>query len=234
MSAIFPKWMNLFPTVSALGGLFGACAIIGGFWYYATPKFWSVGYMPTQPGGGFSHQLHVGKLGMDCRYCHTHVEHSAEANIPTVSTCIGCHAEDRLQLFQTSDAHKAKTQFVRDAYANDESIAWRRVHKVPDYVRNFPHQAHINAGVSCFSCHGRIDQMPVVYQAEPLSMSWCLDCHRAPEQHMVPREQVTNLHWVETHLAARRMGTAGAVVTGKQLVDSLKNAPPENCGACHY
>ncbi|MDX2131676.1 MAG: cytochrome c3 family protein [Planctomycetota bacterium] len=231
---MFPKWMNLFPTVSAVAGLLGTCTIIGGFWYYATPKFFRVGYMPTQPGGGFSHQLHAGKLGMDCRYCHTKVEESAEANIPNVATCVGCHAEDRLTLFQTSDTHKALTQFVRDAYAADQPIAWARVHKLPDYVRNFPHQVHLQAGVSCFSCHGRIDQMPIVYHAEPLSMGWCLECHREPEASLVPREQVTNLNWVEEHLAQRQSGAAGAVTTGKQLLDSLRNAPPENCGACHY
>jgi len=234
VSVIFPKWMNLFPTVSALGALGGAAAVIGGFWYYATPKFWNVGYMPRQPGGGFNHQLHVGKLGMDCRYCHTKVEQSYEANIPNVATCNGCHAEDRLELFTTSATHKERTEFIRTAYATDTSPQWRRVHKVPDYVHNFPHQVHVAAGVSCFSCHGRIDQMPVVYQAESLSMNWCLDCHRNPEDRLVPKDKVTNLNWVEAHLAERASGVQSATLTGKQLVDSLKEAPPENCGACHY
>ncbi|CAG0998398.1 Menaquinone reductase, multiheme cytochrome c subunit [Phycisphaerales bacterium] len=235
MSAIFPKWMNLFPTVSAIGGLLGLTGVVGGFWYYATPKFWNVGYMPVQPGpAGFNHQIHAGKLGMDCRYCHTKVEKSYEANIPNVATCNGCHAEDRITLYTTSEVHKERTNFIREAYAADASIPWRRVHKVPDYVHNFPHQAHLAAGVSCFSCHGRIDTMPVVYQSQPLSMSWCLDCHRNPEQNLVPKDQVTNLNWVEAQLAERANGAASAVAAGKTLVDALKNSPPQNCGACHY
>src|SRR5690606_5020836 len=137
---IFGRWMNTLPTAGAVLGLGGFCAIVGGFWYWATPKFWEVGYMPTQPGGGFNHQLHAGKLGMDCRYCHSKVEESPEANIPPVSVCYGCHAENNVQL--PAEQH-AKSQFVRDAYAANESIAWRRVHKLPDYVRNFPHNVHV-------------------------------------------------------------------------------------------
>lgn len=235
MSAIFPKWMNLFPTVAALGGLLGVTGVVGAFWYYATPKYWNVGYMPTQPGGGFSHQIHAGKLGMDCRYCHTKVEQSYEANIPDVATCNGCHAEGRLaDLLATSATHKERTEFIRVAYERDESIPWRRVHKVPDYVHNFPHHVHVAAGVSCFSCHGRIDQMPVVYQVESLSMSWCLDCHRNPGNALVPRDMVTRLDIVEGQLNERATGLPGAVTTGKQLLDALRDAPPQNCGACHY
>jgi hypothetical protein len=207
---------------------------VGGFWYYATPKFYRVGYQPKQPGSGFNHQVHAGKLGIDCRYCHTKIEQSAEANIPNVETCYGCHQEGSLRLFTESELHKTKTQFIRDAWVKDASIEWRRVHSVPDYVRNFPHSVHVKAGVSCFSCHGRIDAMPVVHQAQPLSMSWCLDCHRDPEPSLVSRQSVTNLEWVQAHLAQRAAGDAGAVSAGRQLVDGLKTAPPENCGACHY
>lgn len=234
MSVLFPRWTNAFPTVFAVLTLGGLTSVVAGFWYYATPKFWSVGYQPTQPGGGFNHQIHAGKLGMDCRYCHSHVEKGAEANIPSVTTCYGCHAEGRLELYTTSETHKQKTQFIREAYAKNEPIAWRRVHKVPDYVRNFPHDVHLKAGVSCYSCHGRIDAMPVVFQAQPLSMSWCLDCHRAPEQHLVPHDKVTNLAWVEQKLTARATGAAAAKAEADALLKSLKFAPPQNCGACHY
>lgn len=235
MSRIFPKWMNLLPTIAAVGGLVGATSVVGGFWYYATPKFFKVGYMPKQPGGGFNHQLHVGKLGMDCRYCHTKVEVSPEANIPNVATCYGCHADARLTKLAIDPQHKEKTEFVRVAHAADEPIEWRRIHKVPDYVRNFPHNVHIAAGVSCYSCHGQIAGMPVVYQAEPLSMSWCLDCHRNPEAHTVPVNQVTNLQWVEQHLKERQAAAGGSnQPDAKTLLKSLHERPPENCGACHY
>jgi hypothetical protein len=237
---IFGKWMNVLPTLGALAGAGALVSVVGGMWYYATPKFFKVGYMPTQPGSGFNHQLHAGKLGMDCRYCHTNVEESPEANIPPVSTCFGCHAENHVS---TAFAKDENVAFVREAFNADEPIAWRRVHKVPDYVRNFPHHAHVNAGISCYSCHGNIMGMPVVFQHEPLSMGWCLECHvdKKPEQYLVPKDKITNLDWVQTHLkdvnAAIAKGQAATSVEGfdaQKVYESLKLAPPANCGACHY
>jgi len=230
VSALFPKWMNALPTLGAGAAFFGLIGVVWGTWYWATPDYTRVGYMPTQPGTGFNHQLHAGQLGIDCRYCHTKVEKSPEANIPNVATCMGCHAEERLRNW---DIHRVG--FVREAYAEDRSIEWRRIHKLPDYVRNFPHDAHVKAGVSCFSCHGQIMGMPVVYQAEGLHMGWCLDCHRNPEKHMVPPEKVTDLVWVETEWLARPVtGRNYNGVTPQQLVDSLRRSPPQTCGACHH
>jgi hypothetical protein len=236
VSSIFPKWLNILPTVAAVGGLLAATSVIGGFWYYATPKFFKVGYMPKQPGGGFNHQLHAGQLGMDCRYCHTKVEVSPEANIPNVSTCIGCHADGRLTKLAINPDHKAKTEFMRTAYASDAPIEWRRVHKVPDYVRNFPHHVHVNAGVSCYSCHGQIAGMPIVYQAQSLSMSWCLDCHREPSQYLVPKEKVTQLQWVEAEMKRRTKDNDDnkQSAEAQRLLKDLHSQPPQNCGACHY
>lgn len=238
MSAIFPKWFNKLPTMIALGAVCGGSAAIGGVWYYFTPKFYDVGYEPTQPGGGFSHQIHAGKLGMDCRYCHTKIESSDEANIPNVATCIGCHGDGKLAKLNDPNpinTHKSRTEFIREAYAKDASIAWRRVHKLPDYVRNFPHAAHLKVGVSCYSCHGRIDQMPVVHQKEPLSMGWCLDCHRQPETALVDPKLVTNLHEVESQLSARAKGETSSRPDGFNLTGVLRTLePPQGCGACHY
>jgi hypothetical protein len=237
VAGLFPKWFNAFPTVSAIAAVGGLTTVVAGFTYFATPKFWRVGYMPKQPGGGFNHQIHAGKLGMDCRYCHTKIEESAEANIPNVATCYGCHAENRLALFAAVEgvAHREKTEFIRTAYAQDKSIEWRRVHKVPDYVRNFPHHVHVNAGVSCYSCHGQITTMETVYQAEPQSMGWCLDCHRGvktePEKYLVPKDKVTQLQWVQTEWLA---DSEKHRAEGRKLLETLKEAPPENCGACHY
>ncbi len=239
MSVIFPKWMNTLPPLAAVGAVGGLAVTIGVFWYYVTPKFWRVGYMPTQPGGGFNHQLHAGKLGMDCRYCHSKIEVGNEANIPPVHVCYGCHAENRLALFSSSAAHKDKTEFVRTAYTKDEPIEWRRIHKLPDYVHNFPHGIHLAAGVSCYSCHGQIMSMPVVYHAQPLSMSFCLDCHRAvrdkahPEEaakFLVPKDMVTKLIAVEARLSAPQDHAAEAA----KLLENIMITPPENCGACHY
>ncbi len=229
MAVLFPKWMNVLPTLGAFAALGGAGVVVAGGWYWATPDFFEVGYMPEQPGSGFNHQIHAGKLGLDCRYCHTKIEISPEANIPNVATCIGCHAEGRVDPTK-SLASDEKVQFIRDAYEADESIAWRRVHKLPDYVRNFPHDAHLNAGVSCYSCHGQIMGMPIVYQSQGLGMGWCLDCHRAPESHLVPKDRVTDLIWVQEKFSDK----VQQQIDGKGLFDSLELNPPENCGACHY
>lgn len=237
MSVLFPKWMNFLPTLGAFGGLGGLAFVSFGGWYWLTPDFFEVGYMPRQPDSGFNHQLHAGKLGIDCRYCHTHVERSPEANIPNVATCIGCHMNGRLSA-EVEDRIGEKVKFIRAAYEEDKSIEWRRVHKLPDYVRNFPHNVHVKAGVSCFSCHGQIAGMPIVYQHEGLGMGWCLKCHRdikgenaSPEKHLVPHEMVTKLVWVEREWFSK---PADHAEQARRIADSIKTEPPENCGACHY
>lgn len=232
MKPIFPKWMNSLPTIAFAVVNGGVIMVIAGFWYYATPKYWEVGYMPTQPGTGFNHQIHAGKLGMDCRYCHSNVEESYHANIPAVSTCMGCHSEGKLG--PAASATEEKVAFIRAAYEADAPIEWRKVHVLPDYA-HFPHHVHVNAGVSCYSCHGQIAGMPVVSQAEPLSMGWCLECHRDPVENLVPREKVTDLYWVENEWFDKP--TAERVhegLTAETLLGSLMRAPPEHCAACHY
>lgn len=235
MSVLFGKWMNTLPTVAAVGLVGGLTVAVGGFWYYATPSFWQVGYMPTQPGFGFNHQLHAGKLGMDCRYCHTNVESSPEANVPAVATCFGCHAQNNVRFDIVPDE---RVEFIRTAWEHDQPIEWRRVHKLADFVRNFPHDAHVRAGVSCFSCHGQIAAMPVVHQVQPLSMGWCLDCHRNsagnPDMYIVPPERVTDLFWVEQHQQEVAAGTASPDFSAQAIFDSLRLNPPQNCGACHH
>lgn len=269
MSTIFPSSANKWPVMMLGGGGAAAVVAIGLVWYYFTPKFWRAGYMPAQPAmtvayedelrawatqnsktpqipgqdyPGFSHQVHAGKLAMDCRYCHSHVEESAEANIPTVSTCIGCHAENHVNPMYAKDE---RVKFIRDAYAKDEPLPWRRVHKVPDYVRNFPHHAHINAGVSCLSCHGNIMEQPVVRQVEPLSMGWCLDCHRNAAPNLVPKDKVTDLYWVRDQLQTKDGESTGNPKSsespgGEALLADLQKKHgdlhilPANCGACHY
>lgn len=238
MSMLFPKWLNFLPTAGAVAGVGGLVAVSAGGWYWLTPDFYEVGYMPIQPGAGFNHQLHAGTLGIDCRYCHTHVEESPEANIPNVATCYGCHKEGRLNA-DTEARIGQKVAFVREAYAKDESIAWRRVHKLPDYVRNFPHHIHVAAGVSCISCHGSIISMPIVFQREGLGMGWCFDCHRDikghganPEKHLVDPERVTRLKWIEESgwFENPRDNREAA----RRIADRIQNRPPDNCGACHY
>jgi hypothetical protein len=134
----------------------------------------------------FSHQHHVGGMGIDCRYCHTTVEVSPFAGIPPTKTCMNCHA----QIW--SDAPMLEP--VRASFATGQPLQWTRVHDLPGFAY-FDHSIHVNKGVGCASCHGQVDQMPLMHQAQSLQMEWCLDCHRAPEKHLRPREQVFNMQY---------------------------------------
>ena len=241
MKQLFPTWANLIPTAAALGGFGALAAVAAGITYWATPKFWEVGYQPQQPVA-YNHQLHAGELGIDCRYCHTDVERSEHSNVPSTATCMNCHTvadqfsgylKQATALGEGSSAHwqNAELEKLRSFHAAGEAPPWRRVHKLPDYV-HFNHAAHIAGGVSCYSCHGRIDQMAVVHQAESLSMSWCLKCHRAPEHNLIDTSEtpVTHLWDVEALLGDKDY----AAVVGENLKKRLKETPPEHCGACHY
>jgi hypothetical protein len=135
----------------------------------------------------FSHAHHVGALGIDCRYCHTSVEESSFANIPPTKTCINCHS----QIWNTSPTLEP----VRASYRTGDSIEWTRVHDLPDFVY-FNHSIHVKKGVGCESCHGRVDQMPLMWKANSLEMSWCLDCHRNTERVLRPLDQITTMGYV--------------------------------------
>ena len=210
----FPKWTWVLRpgiAVAAVGGLVYASVVIYlGF----SPTATDVGYSPEQPVP-YSHALHVGQLGMDCRYCHTGVEVAAAAAIPPTQTCMNCHSNVR--------ANSEKLIPVRESYATGMPVPWIRVHDLPDYAY-FDHSAHVRRGVGCVSCHGRIDTMEVVFQAEPLSMGWCLECHRNPENHLRPVEFVTQLDWVpeEDQLAL-----------GTRLRETNNINPPTDCNTCH-
>jgi hypothetical protein len=200
------------PLILALGGG-GMFGLVGFVWYYFSPQFTDVGYAPRQPVA-YSHKQHAGNLGMDCRYCHTNVERSPYANIPASQTCMNCHASIR--------ADSPNLQVVRDSWANNKPVPWVRVYKVPDFV-HFPHDVHVNRGVGCVSCHGRVDQMVTVRQATPLSMAWCLECHRQPEKHIRPLDRITQMDYVPTDKNE-----------GQRLVKEMNIKPPEHCSACHY
>ena len=241
MSHLFPKWMNHLPTAGALAAVGGLTFVSVAGWYYLTPDFWRVGYQPKQTVA-FSHQIHAGQLGMDCRYCHTHVEESYHANVPATSTCMNCHTvvnqtTGYLKKAVSADGASPSAHWVskdlalvRESYDGGRPIEWRRIHKAPDYV-HFPHSAHLKAGISCYSCHSRIDEMPVVYHAKGLGMGWCLDCHRQPEKHLIDTSQirVTDLRVVEQQLKSPTQ-----IESGKALKEKAGLLPPQHCGACHY
>ena len=183
------------------------------FWYYGSPKYTDVGYQPDQPID-YSHKFHVGTLGLDCRYCHNFVETSHEANIPPTTTCMNCHKNIRKE---SSDL-----TLLKNSYNNDTPIEWIKVHMLPDYAY-FDHSVHLNSGIGCVSCHGRVDQMEKVKQVEPLSMSWCLDCHRSPDNNLRPISEITNMEW-ESSQDSNWL---------KEFKNKHKISPPQDCSACH-
>jgi hypothetical protein len=214
MANLFPRWSNWLPLKIALCLMVVGAAATLGVTYYFTPKYTRVGYQPVQPVA-FPHDLHVTQLGMDCRYCHSFVEVAAHSNVPNTQTCMNCHSQVQKD--------NPKLQAVRDSWATGKPIEWVQIHKTPDYVY-FNHSVHVNRGVSCVSCHGHINHMEVVYHDQPHSMSWCLDCHRAPENALRPREQVFNLDW-EPQEKQSDLGT--------RLKHDWNVDPPENCAGCH-
>ena len=154
-------------------------ALVAGAWYYLTPKYSRVGYQPIQPVS-FSHATHAGQLGIDCRYCHNAVEKSWYSNIPGSSTCMNCHNQ-----VLKDDPRLA---LIRESAQSGKPIPWVQIHRVPDYVY-FNHSVHVDRGISCVECHGPVNKMEEVYHNKPLSMTFCLDCHRNPAAKIRPAHQ---------------------------------------------
>ena len=166
MANIFPKWSNSVPKqlLIALGLI--TIAVTVGTTYYATPKYLRVGYQPIQPVA-FDHSLHIGQLGMDCRYCHTYVDRSEHSNVPDAATCMNCHN----QIKRDSPALAP----IRESWSTGKPVPWVRIHKTPDYVF-FNHAVHVNRGISCIECHGQVNEMETVHHAKSHSMKFCLEC----------------------------------------------------------
>lgn len=224
---LFPRWINkLLPAIGLL--LIGGAGYAGTFLLGATDDVTlNPGFTPEQPVP-FSHVIHAGKLKMDCRYCHTGVEKGAQATIPSTSTCINCHSPlDASGAPKLSAVHPAseKLKAVHQSWESGKSIPWVKIHRLPDYVF-FNHAAHVNRGVSCVVCHGRIDTMERVGQAKELSMAWCVDCHNHPEANLRPVEFVTKLDW-------KHAESVDPVEFGKKLRDEYDINPKSNCAVCH-
>ncbi len=214
----FPRWSNLLLPAIGVLAVTAPIYLITLVGYGASPATINVGYRPEQPVE-FSHAIHVGELGMDCRYCHTTVEQAAFAAIPPTATCMSCHTNIHPK--------SIKLLKVRESYQTGQPIEWVKVHDLPDYAY-FDHAAHVNKGVSCLECHGRIDRMEVVHQAEELSMGWCLDCHRDPTPSIRPRGQVTNMEWDPA------MATDEEQAEIERIHKSLKSTRQlTDCSTCH-
>ena len=215
MSDIFPKWTNWLPLKIAVGAALVGTAVTAGSWYYLTPKYSNVGYQPVQPVA-FSHAIHAGQLGVDCRYCHSAVDKSWYSNIPTAGLCMNCHN----QVLKDDP----KLALVRESAATGKPIPWVQIHKVPDYVY-FNHSVHVGRGISCVECHGRIDKMDEVHQVQPLSMTFCLDCHRHPENHLRPPDKITDLGWSVDEKTQKQ--------NGEKFKHDWNVQSSQNCSACH-
>ena len=212
MALIFPKWTNEIPRVAPPVLTVLTCVSIFVVWYWFSPKHTDVGYAPPQPIP-YSHELHAGQgmvklsdgtmgsaLGLDCRYCHANVDKSAHAGVPPSQVCMNCHKQVKLGSLKLAPLYKSWGDGKPE---NDGGgIPWKRIHKLPDYAY-FNHAAHVGlkkegAAIGCATCHGRVDQMEVVRQVQPLSMSWCLDCHNNPAPNLRPIDQITNMAWQST------------------------------------
>jgi menaquinone reductase, multiheme cytochrome c subunit len=212
----FPKWVDDLGPLLAAVGLALPVLLIFLFWYGGSPATTDVGYAPIQPVP-YSHALHAGQLGIDCRYCHNTVEVAAHAAIPPTQTCMNCHTNIR--------GTSPKLALVRESALTGMPVPWVRVHDLPDFVY-FNHSAHVRRGVGCVECHGRIDTMDVVHQAKKLSMGWCLDCHRNPDARLRDPSLATQMDW------APPAGISRATY-GRQIREKLRLNPSEDCSTCH-
>jgi len=225
---VFPRWSNnivLGLIVFLLVFPLYAGALIT---YALDPVTLNSNYQPEQPIP-YSHALHAGQLGIDCRYCHNTVEKADFAAVPPTETCMNCHKAIR----PNSDKLKA----LRDSYGTGDPakkgkpIQWVRVHDLPDFVY-FNHAAHVNAAVSCVECHGQIDRMDVVYQKEALNMAWCLQCHRSPEAQLRPRDKVFDLEWKPDVPEGKSLSEVRYEL-GRKLKEQYHINPNVDCVTCH-
>lgn len=201
MPRIFSPRTDTWVRGIALATLLCLVLGIGAGYHFLSPRFTRVGYTPEQPVP-FSHSLHVGTLGMQCQYCHTHVEESPHATVPPTQTCLNCHSLIKTNSLVLS---QIRERGDRDPLLADTKLAveWTRVHRLPDYAY-FNHAVHVKRGVRCECCHGAVNEMPVIRHDQPLSMGWCLTCHRDPQAQL-----------------------------GADAVANKKLTPPQSCQGCH-
>jgi hypothetical protein len=215
MAQVFHRSTNTLSRVSIFGAVFIAA---GGLWLLLevnrSPWVTRATVAREQPIP-FSHAHHVGGIGIECRYCHTSVDKSAYAGIPPTKTCMNCHS----QIW----AQSPTLEPVRASYRNDVSIEWTRVNDLPDFVY-FNHSAHVNKGIGCSTCHGRVDKMPLTWQEASLQMEWCLACHRHPEKFVRPQEEVYNVAYQPPDDQLER---------GRELVKKYRIHTRVSCSTCH-
>ena len=226
MPQVFHHSTNTLAKLSIFGGIFVLLAVVWAVAEINRSSYNTGAYVERQQPVQFSHKHHTGDDGIDCRYCHTSVEISSSAGMPATKTCMNCHT----QIWSDSPY----LEIVRTSWKEGKPIEWTRVHDLPDYVY-FNHSIHVAKGVGCSSCHGRVDEMPAVYQAASLQMEWCLACHREPERYLRPKSEVFNMDWQQENALAENK-TAEQLARGRQLKIDYKVRPRanlESCSTCH-
>jgi hypothetical protein len=216
MSQIFRSSTNSLARVSIVVGLVLLAASGGALFEVIADSTYATrqGDAREQPVP-FSHAHHVGSMGIDCRYCHTSVDNSDWAVIPPTKTCMNCHSQIWI--------NSSTLEPVRESFRTNQSIKWTKVYDLPDYVY-FNHSIHVKKGVGCETCHGRVDQMPLMYQNPSLQMRWCLDCHRNPEKNLRPRDQITTMGYVPSEPQEQ---------LGARLVKEYHVQKLDTCWTCH-
>nr|WP_205925937.1 cytochrome c3 family protein [Rhizobium sp. P38BS-XIX] len=198
--------------------IFLVVLLVGG---YADSSYGTlVGWVRDQPVP-FSHEHHVAGLGIDCRYCHTSTETSAHAGLPATHICMSCHSQ-----IWTGATMLAP---IRHSLAANVPLQWNRVSRVPDYVY-FNHSVHVTRGVPCVTCHGRVDQMPLMSRAAPFQMQWCLDCHRNPAPNLRPPAEVTRMDWSDWDAHPERHKDFGELAMKTYGIEPAKLT---QCNICH-
>jgi hypothetical protein len=186
MASLFPRWTNTLSRIMGAATLIIPAVGVGGALLIVRTPFITNEHVEIDQPVQFDHRHHNWEQGIDCRYCHSAVETSANAGIPATSVCLGCHA----QVWNKSP----RLEPLRQAFFTEKPLQWNKVHDLPDFVY-FNHSIHVGKGVGCVSCHGRVDQMATMRQEAPLTMQWCVECHRDPSKHIRPVDQVTNMTW---------------------------------------
>jgi formamidopyrimidine-DNA glycosylase len=215
MAQIFHRSSNSIAKVSIVTAVLVASSILLAAYKINAGTFITDVNVAREQPVPFSHKHHVGDDGIDCRYCHTSVETSSFAGIPPTETCMGCHS----QIWSNA----ALLEPVRESYRTGRSLEWTRVHDLPDFVY-FNHSIHVNKGIGCSTCHGRVDQMPLMYKVNTLYMQWCVGCHRDPASYVRPRDQVFNIAY--EYPANQRE-------VGNRLVREYNIQSLTDCVTCH-
>ena len=215
MPQFFPRVANSIIRLSLLLVVAGVSLAMWVGWLIVRSPYETMQDVPRQQPVPFSHKHHVGGLGIDCRFCHTSVEKSSFANVPPTKVCMNCHS----QMWTVAPV----LQPVRESYRTDRSLEWIRVDDLPGFVY-FNHSIHVHKGVGCETCHGRVDLMPLTWQSAPLTMEWCLNCHRHPERFVRPREQVFNVSYTPP---------ADQIRLGNRLIREYHIQRLTSCSTCH-